>query len=151
MTTERASTSVNSPGSDLDRDDTLHAAVLDHQIDAEMLVEALDRRILDRGLEQRVQHVETGLVGGEPRALDLHAAEGAHIDMPVRRPAPRATPVLQLGQLFGAVRDEVVDHVLLAQPVAAVHGIVEVVLQAVVACLTPAEPPSAATVWLRIG
>jgi hypothetical protein len=62
-------------GTDLDRDDALDATVLDHQINAEMLVETLDRRILDRRLEQRVQHVETGLVGGEPGALDLHAAE----------------------------------------------------------------------------
>jgi hypothetical protein len=131
MTTERASTSVNLAGSDLDRDDTLDAPVLDHQVDAEMLVETLDRRILDRRLEQRVQHVEAGLVGGEPGALDLHAAEGAHIDMAVRRPAPRATPVLELGQLLRAVGDEVLDHILLAQPVAAVHGIVEVILEAV--------------------
>jgi hypothetical protein len=115
MTTDLASTSVNSPGTDLDRDDALDATVLDHQINAEMFVEALDRRVLDRGLEERVQHVETGLVGGEPGALDLHAAEGAHVDVAVRRAAPRAAPVLELGQFLGAVRHEVLDHILLAQ------------------------------------
>ena len=67
--------------SDLDRHDALDAPVLDHQIDAEMLVEALDRRILDRRLEKGVQHVKAGLVGGEPGPLDLHAAESAHIDI----------------------------------------------------------------------
>jgi hypothetical protein len=83
MTTDLASISVNSAAGDLDRHDALHAPFLDHQIDAEMFVEALDRRVLDRGLEQRVQHVKAGLVGGKPGALDLHAAEGAHVDMPV--------------------------------------------------------------------
>jgi hypothetical protein len=129
---------VNSPEADLDGDHALHAAVLDHQIDAEMLVEALDRRVLDRGLEQRVQHVEAGLVGGEPGALDLHAAEGAHVDMAVGRAAPRAAPVFELGHLFVAVGDEVLDHVLLAQPVAATDGVVEVILEAVASdSLTP--------------
>ncbi|EXI86819.1 MAG: hypothetical protein AW12_02116 [Candidatus Accumulibacter sp. BA-94] len=124
-------------GSDLDRDDTLHAPVLNDQVDAEMLVETLDRGILDRGLEQRVQHVEAGLVGGEPRPLDLHAAERTHIHVAVRRPAPRATPVLELRQLLGTVGDEVLHHVLLAEPVTAVHGIVEVILEAVARLLHP--------------
>lgn len=44
----------------------------------EVLVETLDRRVLDRGLEQGVENVEAGLVGREPGPLDLHAAEGAH-------------------------------------------------------------------------
>ncbi|KFB66838.1 MAG: hypothetical protein CAPSK01_003777 [Candidatus Accumulibacter vicinus] len=96
-----------------------------------MFVEALDRRILDRGLEERVQHVKTGLVGGEPGPLDLHAAESTHIDMPVRGTAPWASPVLELGQLLGTVCHEILDHILLAQPVAATHRIVEVILEAI--------------------
>lgn len=35
-------------------------------IQHEVLVEALDLRVFQRGLEQGVQHVEAGLVGGEP-------------------------------------------------------------------------------------
>ena len=71
-----------------------------------MLVEAFDRRELQGGLEQRVQHVEAGLVGGEPGALDLHAAEGAHVDVAVRRTAPRAAPVFELGQLARRLFDD---------------------------------------------
>jgi hypothetical protein len=76
-------------------------------------------RVLDRGLEQRVQHVKAGLVGGEPRALDLHAAEGAHVDVAVGPAAPRATPMLHLHHLVVRMGHEEIDHVLLAQPVAA--------------------------------
>ena len=50
----------------------------------EPLVVARDRGVLQRGLEQRVQHVEAGLVGGEPGAHLLHAAERAHRDVAVR-------------------------------------------------------------------
>jgi hypothetical protein len=131
MTTDLAFDQCHLAGADLDGDDALDTTVLDHQIDAEMLVEALDRRILDRRLKERVQHVETGLVGGEPGALDLHAAEGAHIDVPVRGATPGATPVLELGQLFVAVGNEVFDHILLAQPVATTDGVVEMVLEAI--------------------
>jgi hypothetical protein len=138
MTTDFAWISVKRP---------LHAALVDHQVDAEMLVEAPDRRELDRGLEQRVEHVEAGLVGGEPRALDLHAAEGAHVGAAVGRAAPRAAPMLHLHHLFVRLADEVLDHVLLAQPVAAGHGVMEVRLQAVVRL----RHGSGATVWLRIG
>ena len=119
-------------GADLDRQHALAAAVLDDQVGAEVLIEALDRRILDRGLEQRVQHVEAGLVGGEPGTLDLHAAERAHVDVAVVLAAPRAAPVLELHHLLDAMGDEVVDDVLLAQPVAAGHRVVEMMLQAVV-------------------
>ena len=119
MITALASDQPEFAGRDLDRDHALHPAVVDDQVDAEVLVEALDRRVLDRRLEQRVQHVEAGLVGGEPRALDLHAAEGAHVGVAVGRAAPRAAPVLHLHHLVVRMRDEILDHVLLAQPVAA--------------------------------
>ncbi|TLD44166.1 MAG: hypothetical protein FAZ92_03574 [Accumulibacter sp.] len=124
-------------GSDLDRDDPLDTPVLNDQVNAEMFVQTLDRGILDRGLEQRMQHVKPGLVGREPRPLDLHAAERTHVHVPVRRPAPRATPVLELRQLLGAMGNEVLHHILLAEPVTAMHGIVEVVLEAVARLLHP--------------
>jgi hypothetical protein len=68
----------------------------------------------------------------EPRALDLHAAEGAHVRMPVGAAAPWAAPVLHLHHFLVGLAHEVLHDVLLAQPVAAGHGVVEVVLQAVV-------------------
>ena len=56
--------------------------------------------VLQRRLEERVQHVEAGLVGREPGALLLHAAERADRDVAVRLPAPRAAPVLELEELL---------------------------------------------------
>ena len=107
--------------------------------------------VLERGLEQRVQHVEAGLVGGEPGAHLLHAAERAHRDVAVRLPAPRAAPVLQPQQLARRLVDERLDRVLVAQPVAAGDRVVRVLVEAVVGAITAAAPPSAETVWLRIG
>ena len=56
MITALACDEAERPAADLDRDDALHAPVGDHQVDAEVLVQALDRRVLHRRLEQRVQH-----------------------------------------------------------------------------------------------
>src|ERR1019366_10034718 len=75
---------------DLDRHHPLHAPVVDDQIDAEVLVEAPYRGVLDRGLEQRVEHVKAGLVGGKPGALDLHAAEGGNVGVAGGGAAPGA-------------------------------------------------------------
>ena len=93
---------LDPPGRQLDRDDAVHPAVVDQQPGDEPLVVARDLVVLQRGLEQRVQHVEAGLVGGEPGAHLLHAAERADRDVPVGLPAPRAAPVLQLEQLARA-------------------------------------------------
>ena len=133
------------------RHDALDAAVVDQQPGDEPLVVAGDAGVLERGLEQRVEHVEAGLVGGEPRAHLLHAAERAHGDAAVGLAAPRAAPVLQPEQLLGRFLDERLDRVLIGQPVAAGDGVVGVLVEAVVAAMTPAAPPSAETVWLRIG
>ena len=110
----------------------LDAPVVDEEIDAEGLVEPLDRRILGRCLEERVQNVEAAAVGGEPGPFDLHAAEGAHVDVAVRLAAPRAAPMLELDHLGRAAADEELDDVLLAEPVAAVHRVVEVVVERIV-------------------
>jgi hypothetical protein len=59
-------------------------------------------------MEQRVQHVEAGLVGGEPGALDLHAVAAGHRAWKCARRLSWT-------------------------------------------CVTAAAPPSAATMWLRIG
>ena len=120
------------PRHQLDGDDALHPAVIDQQLRHEPLVVADDAGVLQRGLEEGVEHVEAGLVGGEPRAHLLHAAERAHGDAAVRLAAPRAAPVLQPEQLLGGFLDEGLDGVLVAQPVAAGDGVVGVFVEAVV-------------------
>ena len=59
--------------------------------------------------------------------------------------------MFHLHHLAVRVRDKILDDVLLAQPVAAADGIVEVIIEIVMGQVTAAAPPSAATVWLRIG
>ena len=98
-----------------------------------------------------MEHVEAGLVGGEPGPLGLHSAERANGDPAVRFPAPGAAPVLQLQHFGGSFLDEDLHGVLVAKPVAAGDGIVGVFVQAVSALMTAAAPPSAETVWLRMG
>ena len=83
-------------------------------VGAEVLVEALDRGELVRGLEQRVQHVEAGLVGREPRALHFHAAEESDVGVAVVLAAPGAAPVLELDHLLGAMGHKILDDVLVA-------------------------------------
>ena len=122
---------VEFAGPHFDRYDALATAVFFEQINAEMLVETLNRGILDRGLEQGVQDVETGFVGGKPSPFDFHAAKGAHIDMAVFGAAPRTAPVFKLGQFLRCLLDEVLNDVLFAQPVATAHGIVKVIIQTV--------------------
>ena len=114
---------------DPDCDHALTASILDDEIDTEILVEPADRRILNRRLEQRVQDVKSAFVGRKPGALDLHPAERPHVDMAVSLTAPGATPVLELHQFFGAVRDEIINDVLVAQPVPADDGVVEMMLE----------------------
>src|SRR6266511_2787956 len=92
-------------------------ALVDQQAGHVPLVVARDRRVLQRGLEQRVQEMEPGLVGGEPGAHLLHAAEGPYGNVPVRLAAPRAAPVLQPQQLPRRLDHERPYRVLVAQPV----------------------------------
>ena len=80
------------PRHQVDRHDPLNAAVVDEQLGDEPLVVADDARVLQRGLEQRVEHVEAGLVRGKPRAHLLHAAERADGDVAVGLAAPRDNP-----------------------------------------------------------
>ncbi len=78
-----------------------------------------------------MQHVEAGLVGGVPGALDLHAAEGSHGDGAVRVAAPGATPVFQLQQFARCFLDEGLDCILIGEPVGATDGVVTMVVVAV--------------------
>ena len=81
--------------------------------------------------------METALVCRKPGAFDLHAAEGAHVDLAFRCPAPRTTPVFELGQLDRGLFDEVFDDILLTEPVTAAHRIVKVVVEAVIRTFDP--------------
>ncbi len=123
------------PAAHFHRHHAAAAAVLVQQFEGEELVESLDRRELHGGLEQRVQDVEAALVGGVPGAFLFHAAERPHGDRAVVLAAPGAAPVLQLHQFERRLLDEVLHHVLVAQPVAAADGVVEVHLQRIVGAL----------------
>ena len=130
-TTARAVIARIRPRRQLDGDDSVHPPVVDQQAGDEPLVVPRHRGVLQGGLEQRVQHVETGLVGREPGAHPLHAAEGAHRHPAVRLPAPRASPVLELQQLARRLLHERLDGVLVAQPVAARDRVVGVLVEGV--------------------
>ena len=117
---------------DVERDDTLHAPIVHEEPGDEPFVVADDAGVLERGLEEGVEHVEAGLVGGKPRALLLHAAERPHGNAAVGLAAPRAAPVLEPQQLLRRFLDERFDGVLVAQPVAAGNGVVDVLVEAVV-------------------
>ena len=117
------------PAAHLHRDHAAADAVAVQQVEREKLVEAPDRRKLQRGLEQRVQDVEATLVGRVPGALFLHAAERPHGHRAVVFAAPGAAPMLQLHQFARRLADEVFDHFLVAQPVATADGVVEMHLE----------------------
>lgn len=125
--------------------------IINQNIQHEMFVKTLDLRELQRGLEQRVQHMEAGLIGGEPGALDFHAAEATYVDATIRATAPWASPQFQLGHFGWAVVDEIIHDILLTQPVATRYCIVKVIFEAVMILRDSGGAPSAATVWLRIG
>ena len=79
-----------------------------------------------------MEHVEAGLVGGEPGALDLHAAERPDRHMPVGIAAPGAAPVLQLNHLADGFLDKNLNRVLIGKPVGARDGVLGVIIETVV-------------------
>ncbi len=124
--------------------------IINQNIQHEMFVKTLDLRDC-RGLEQRVQHMEAGLIGGRNRgALDFHAAEATYVDALPSGRRLHGHPRFQLGHFGWAVVDEIIHDILLTQPVATRYCIVKVIFEAV-AILRDSGAPSAATVWLRIG
>ena len=92
----------------------LAAPFFHQQLGDEAFVVALDSFVLQGSLEKRVEHVEPGLVGSEPGALDLHAAEGADGDATVGLPAPGAAPVLQSQHLSRGFVDKRFHCILIA-------------------------------------
>lgn len=105
-----------------------------------MFVKALNLGKLKGGLEEGMQHVEAGFVGGKPGAFDFHATEAPDVDAAVGAAAPWASPLLQLGHFRRAVMNKIVDDILLAQPVASRDGVVKMVLKAIVIPATAADP-----------
>ena len=81
----------------------------------------------------RVQHGVAGAVGGRAGALGRalavvggHAAEGALVDLALVGARERHAPVLQLVDRGGRVAAQVLDRVLVAEPVRPLHGVVHV-------------------------
>lgn len=126
-------------GADLDegafhhvhRHQTARLTVINQNVEDEMFVKALNLWELKGGLEQGVQHVEAGFIGGEPGAFDLHPAEAANVDAAVRTTAPRTSPLFKLGHLRRTMVYKVVNDILLAKPVAPCNRVVEMVFEAV--------------------
>src|SRR5665213_713264 len=114
------------------RNDALNRAILNQQSRSKSFVVTGDRSELQRSLEERVQHVEAGLVGGEPRAHLLHAAEWTDCYSTVGLAAPGASPMFKVEQFLGNFVAEVFDRVLVAQPVAAGTRVVAMFVDAVV-------------------
>src|SRR6266498_3181259 len=79
-----------------------------------------------------MEQVEAGLVGGEHRPGYGHATEWTDGQPAVGLPAPGATPVLELDDLAGRLRDEGLDGVLVGQIVTAPDGVEGVEVDAVV-------------------
>src|SRR5216683_3067763 len=115
----------------VDRDHADAARILNQELGGEGLVVAMDLAVLERGLEDGVQHVEARLVGREARAPRGHAAERARRDLAVGVSAPRAAPVLHLDDLDRGLANKGLDHVLVGEIVRTLDRVEGVVLVAV--------------------
>ena len=96
----------------------VHLAVLDQERAHEPFIVAQDGLILERGLEQGMKHMETGLVGGKKGAIDAHATKGPHTDAAIRVAAPGAAPCSSWISSAG-LRAERLHDVLVRQEIAA--------------------------------
>src|SRR6266511_3648484 len=92
--------------------------------------------VLEGCLEDRVEHVEAALVGGEDSSVDAHAAEGADSDPTVWISAPGAAPVFELNELVRGLIDEVLNHVLVGDEIAALDRVLEMKVKAIGGGLT---------------
>jgi len=105
---------------------TNHSAFVDGQVEHKVLIEALNLGVFEGSLKQGVEHMEAGLIGGEPGAGGFHAPKAAYLYLTVILAAPGAAPALHLHQLLIGVVDKVVDDALLNQPVTAGYRVVKV-------------------------
>ena len=118
---------VEAPGHQAD-----HRAVFHDKIEREILDEEV-HLVLHALAVQRVQHGVAGAVRGGGGALGHalaemagHAAEGALIDFAVLGARERHAEMLQLVDRFRRVLAEILDGVLIAQPVRTLHRVVHV-------------------------
>ena len=120
-------------------DDAQHLAVLDQQVDGEIFDEEF-RVVAQALLIERMQDGVAGPVGGGAGALrdalavvGRHAAEGALVDLALRRPAEGHAVMLQLDDRRDRLLAHIFDGVLVAEPVGALDGVVHVPAPVVVA------------------
>jgi hypothetical protein len=102
--------------------------VLDEELGRERLVVAVNLVVLERGLEDGVQHVETGLVGGEAGSPRCHAAERTGRYLAVWVTGPGTSPVLHLDQLDRGLAHEGLDDVLVREVVRALDRVEGMIL-----------------------
>src|SRR5437773_11811629 len=88
--------------------------------------------VLRRRLEEGVQDVEPDLVRRVHGPLDGHPAEGPLTHAAVLVPGPGAAPVFQPDDLLGAVRDEVLDRILIGEEVRSFNRVLSVQIEGIV-------------------
>ena len=105
--------------------------VLHHEVEGEILDEELAvilERLSVEGVEHRVPGavLHAGAAVGLPTVAELKrlATEGALIDLAVVRAGERHAVVLQLDDCLRCNLAHVVDGILVAEPVGALHGVV---------------------------
>src|SRR2546428_12840096 len=130
---------------------TTDLAVFNQQRGREPLVVARDLRVLERGLEEGMEHVEAGLVGGVERSVHGHAAEGARAHAPV---GSRLHGQPQCSSWITSPGASLTNASTTSW--SARKSLPKIVSFACVSRLsfsrmTAAVPPSADTVWLRMG
>ena len=115
---------VQLPGGDAPTDALIH-----NQVEGEVFDEELGR-MRQRLAIHGVQHGVAGAVRRRAGALDRgltivlgHAAKGTLIDLAIFRAGERHAPVLQLVHSGGRVAAQVLDGVLIAQPVRPLDGV----------------------------
>ena len=123
---------VQGPAGHVERHHAAALAVLHDQVDGEVLDEEV-RVVLQRLLVERVQHGVPGTVGRSAGSLrDAlavvrgHAAEGALVDAAVLGARERHAEVLEFDHRTRRLLAHELDRVLVAEPVGALDGVVEV-------------------------
>ncbi len=123
---------VQTPFGQVERDDAAADAVLHDEVDREELDVELGF-VLERLLIERVQHRvaravrgRAGALGGALAEVRRHAAEGPLVDAPFLRARERHAVMLELDDRGRGLLAQVLDRVLVAEPVRALDGVVHV-------------------------
>jgi len=117
---------------EIPRHHAANGAVIDDQVEREILDEEIDL-MLDALAVERVQDGVTGAVGGGSRALRnalavvaRHAAKGALVDLAFLGARERDAEMLEFVDRVRGVAAEVLDGILVAEPVRPFHRVVHV-------------------------